>query len=66
MAEIRPRRQPAELDRAELTSVAEFPMQPGTSLDEYVSSGPVSGIVVVFGGRIVFERYPRMRPVAIW
>lgn len=41
-------------------------MQPGTSLEEYVSSGPVSGIVVVFGGRIVFERYPRMRPVAIW
>jgi CubicO group peptidase (beta-lactamase class C family) len=60
--EIRPRRPPAELDRAELTSIAQFPVQPGTSLEEYVASGPVSGIVVVLGGRIVFERYPRMYP----
>lgn len=37
-------------------------MQPGTSLEEYVASGPVSGIVVVLGGRIAFERYPRMGP----
>ncbi|MGH3180892.1 MAG: hypothetical protein ACRDOH_29315 [Streptosporangiaceae bacterium] len=28
-------------------------MQPGTSLEEYVASGPVSGIVVVLDGRIV-------------
>jgi CubicO group peptidase (beta-lactamase class C family) len=31
-------------------------------LEEYVSSEPVSGIVVVLGGQIVFERYPRMHP----
>lgn len=60
--EIRPRRRPAELDRAELTSIAQLPVQPGTSLEEYVASGPVSGIVVVLGGRIAFERYPRMCP----
>jgi CubicO group peptidase (beta-lactamase class C family) len=64
-AEISPRRRPAELDRASadsVASVAEFAVQPGVSLDEYVARGPVSGIVVVLGGRIVFERYPRMRP----
>jgi CubicO group peptidase (beta-lactamase class C family) len=60
--EIRPRRRPAELDRVELTSIAQFPVQPGTSLEEYVAFGPVSGIVVVLGGRIAFERYPRMCP----
>jgi CubicO group peptidase (beta-lactamase class C family) len=32
------------------------------SLDRYVADGPVSGIVVVRAGTIVFERYPRMRP----
>jgi CubicO group peptidase (beta-lactamase class C family) len=63
-AEISPWRRPAELDRASaasVASVAEFGVQPGVSLDEYVARGPVSGIVVVLGGRIVFERYPRMR-----
>ena len=65
VAEILPRRRPAELDRASAASVASvagFGVQPGVSLDEYVARGPVSGIVVVLGGRIVFERYPRMRP----
>jgi hypothetical protein len=37
-------------------------VQPGTTLAEYVASGPVSGIVVLHHGRIAFERYPRMRP----
>ena len=60
--EIPPLRVPARLDRAELRPVAEFPVQPGLSLAGYVDSGPVSGMVVVLGGRIVFERYPRMRP----
>ena len=32
------------------------------SLEEYVASGPVSGIVVVWRGQITFERFPRMRP----
>jgi CubicO group peptidase (beta-lactamase class C family) len=52
----------AELDRGELASIAEFPVEPGVSLDRYVADGPVSGIVVVLGGTIVFERYPRMEP----
>jgi len=55
-----PRR--ADLDCAEASDVARFPVQPGMSLDDYVAAGPVSGIVVVRRGRIVFERYPRMRP----
>jgi CubicO group peptidase (beta-lactamase class C family) len=37
-------------------------VEPGVSLEEYIVDGPVSGIVVVQGGRIIFERYPRMRP----
>jgi CubicO group peptidase (beta-lactamase class C family) len=45
-----------------MASVAAFPVLPGTSLDAYVASGPVSGMVVVQAGRIVFERYPRMEP----
>ena len=31
-------------------------------LASYVGSAPVSGIVIVRGGQIVFERYPRMQP----
>lgn len=53
---------PGELERSALAEIAGFPVLAGSSLDDYVSSGPVSGIVVVLGGRIVFERYPRMRP----
>jgi CubicO group peptidase (beta-lactamase class C family) len=48
-------------DTAEAAQVARFPVQPRVSLDEYVAAGPVSGMVVVRRGRIVFERYPRMR-----
>jgi CubicO group peptidase (beta-lactamase class C family) len=60
--EIPPWRRRTELDRAELASVATFPVRAGMTLDEYVAAGPVSGMVVVLGGRIVFERYPRMQP----
>jgi CubicO group peptidase (beta-lactamase class C family) len=60
--EIPVARRAAELERGELASVAGFPVEPGVSLAEYVAGGPVSGIVVVQGGTIVFERYPRMEP----
>ena len=61
-AEIPVTRPPAELASAEIPAIGRFPVEPGVSLEEYVASGPVSGIVVVRGGTIVFERYPRMRP----
>jgi CubicO group peptidase (beta-lactamase class C family) len=44
----------------ELASVREFDTGGGVSLDSYVAAAPVSGIVVVRGGTILFERYPRM------
>ena len=50
------------LEEAETAQIAQFPVQPGVSLEEYVANGPVSGIIVVWRGRITFERYPRMRP----
>lgn len=31
------------------------------ALDEYVEAGPVNGAVVVHQGKVVYERYPRMR-----
>jgi CubicO group peptidase (beta-lactamase class C family) len=46
----------------ELAAVREFDTGGGTSLDSYVAVAPVSGIVVVRGGTVVFERYPRMKP----
>jgi CubicO group peptidase (beta-lactamase class C family) len=52
----------AELAEAEAADIAQFLVQPGMSLAEYVASAPVSGIVVVWRGRIAFERYPRMGP----
>ncbi len=61
-AEIPPAGQAAALEEAEAAQIAQFPVQPGVSLEEYVASGPVSGIVVVWRGRIAFERYPRMWP----
>ena len=60
--EIPTGRPAGELGSAEMPEVARFPVEPGVSLEEYVATGPVSGIVVVRGGTIVFERYPRMRP----
>jgi CubicO group peptidase (beta-lactamase class C family) len=60
--EIPTGRRPAELNSAELAEIAQFPVEPGLSLEQYVAAGPVSGIVVVRGGTIVFERYPRMEP----
>ena len=52
----------AQLENAEQAGIGRFAVQPGVTLDDYVGRGPVSGIVVVLGGRIVFQRYPRMRP----
>jgi CubicO group peptidase (beta-lactamase class C family) len=60
--EIPVARPPAELIGAEMAEIGQFPVEPGMSLDQYLATGPVSGIVVVRGGRVVFERYPRMRP----
>jgi len=61
-AEIPTRGRAAPLDVGELTAAARFPVEPGVALEDYVAEGPVSGIVVVRQGRVVFERYPRMRP----
>jgi CubicO group peptidase (beta-lactamase class C family) len=55
-------RRPVALDHAEQAQIGQFEVQPAMSLDKYVATGPVSGIVVVRSGRIAFERYPRMRP----
>jgi CubicO group peptidase (beta-lactamase class C family) len=52
----------AELASAERPGIGQFAVEPGVSLDQYVGTAPVSGIVVVQGGTIVFERYPGMRP----
>jgi CubicO group peptidase (beta-lactamase class C family) len=32
------------------------------TLDELVAAGSVDGFIIVRGGRVVYERYPRMRP----
>jgi CubicO group peptidase (beta-lactamase class C family) len=50
-----------ELEHAELDEIAHFPVEPETTLDDYVTVAPVDGLIVVHGGRIVYERYPRMR-----
>ncbi len=52
----------ARLEVAEQAAIGRFAVEPGVTLDDYVAHGPVSGIVVVLGGRIVYQRYPRMRP----
>ncbi len=52
----------ARLEAAEDAALGRFAVEPGVTLDDYVARGPVSGIVVVLGGRIVYQRYPRMRP----
>jgi hypothetical protein len=36
----------AVLEHAEAAEITQFEVQPGVSLDEYVASGPVSGMVV--------------------
>lgn len=41
----------------------EFVTDLGTmTLDAYVAAAPVNGVVIVQGGKIIYERYPRMRP----
>jgi CubicO group peptidase (beta-lactamase class C family) len=52
----------APLAEEPTAQVADFPVEPGLSLAQYVDRGPVSGIVVVWHGRVAFERYPRMEP----
>ena len=52
----------ARLEVAEQAAIGQFTVQPGMTLDDYVARGPVSGMVVVLGGRIVYQRYPRMEP----
>ncbi len=52
----------APLASAEAPEAAGFLVEPGVTLDEYVAHGPVSGIVVVRRGTVVYERYPRMAP----
>jgi CubicO group peptidase (beta-lactamase class C family) len=32
------------------------------AFDDYVQQGPVNGVIVVRGGAVVYERYPRMLP----
>ena len=45
-----------------MAEIGRFPVEPGVSLEEYVATSPVSGVVVVRSGTIVFERYPRWSP----
>src|SRR6266498_4723191 len=52
----------ARLPVAESGEVAKFAVEAGLTLDEYVGTAPVSGIVIVHRGRTAYERYPRMRP----
>jgi CubicO group peptidase (beta-lactamase class C family) len=33
------------------------------ALDDYIRLAPVNGLVIVHRGRLVYERYPRMRPL---
>lgn len=60
------RNEPAsELDEALRDDIAGFQVDSTlgrTTLERYVEAAPVNGVVIVEGGRIVFERYPRMRP----
>jgi hypothetical protein len=53
--DIAPAPRPVELEHAEQPEIAQFPVQPGSTREDYVRSAPVSGIVVVRGGQIVFE-----------
>lgn len=50
------------LEEADVDAIGRFTTSPGVSLDRYVDQEPVDGIVVVWKGRIAYERYPRMRP----
>ncbi len=60
--EIAPSGPVAPLVVEELAAVGRLPVGPDTTLEAYVAEAPVSGIVVLRRGRIVFERYPRMAP----
>jgi CubicO group peptidase (beta-lactamase class C family) len=60
--EIPTARLAAPLPSSRNDDVAGFEVAPGVSLDEYLGTAPVSGIVVVHGGHIAYERYPGMLP----
>lgn len=51
---------PAPLPEAERAAVGQFHVEPGLSLEDYLATAPVDGIVIVHRGRI-YQRYPRMR-----
>jgi CubicO group peptidase (beta-lactamase class C family) len=44
------------------SAVGRIYVEPDVELDQYVATAPVSGVVIVHRGRLVYERYPRMRP----
>jgi CubicO group peptidase (beta-lactamase class C family) len=44
------------------SAVGRVCVEPGVELDQTVATAPVSGVVIVHRGRLVYERYPRMRP----
>jgi CubicO group peptidase (beta-lactamase class C family) len=60
--EIDPVRPTARLRSVESSDIGRCQVAPGVTLDEYVETAPVSGIVIVWRGHIRYERYPRMRP----
>jgi CubicO group peptidase (beta-lactamase class C family) len=43
------------------TNLGSFRLEDGVDLDDHVANGAVSGVVIVHRGRLVYERYPRMR-----
>jgi CubicO group peptidase (beta-lactamase class C family) len=52
----------AVLDEAERGDIGAFPVGPDQTLADYVATAPVDGIIMLHNGRIVYERYPGMRP----
>ena len=55
----------AALDEAPRDDIASFQVQSRLgrmALEDYTAAAPVNGVVIAQGGKIVFERYPRMRP----
>ena len=41
------------------------PGEPDQTLDQFVNNGAVDGCIVVHGGKIVYEKYPTIRPDAL-
>ena len=55
-----PVRQLASDPKPELPATLVQTASGSSALDDYVESGPVSGVVIIHRGTIVYERYPRM------